>query len=65
MTPDDPFPKLESERVYVVYDGRTGDIVHIHRVWTFSGGTSMALEPPTLAPKRAKQRPGKRVRPKR
>jgi hypothetical protein len=105
MTPDTPFPKLESERVYVVYDGRTGDIVHIHRVWTFSGGTSqavereearalelagqfgqrvdrlrvlrvpqrvdtktgklIAVEAPTLAPKRAKQRPGKRVRPKR
>ena len=112
MTPDAAFPKLESERVYVVYDHRTGDIVHVHRVWTFSGGTSMAvdaqearalelakqfghradrlrvlraaefdrqlqqrvdtktgkliaLEPTTLAPTRAKQRTGKRARPKR
>jgi len=44
MTPDTPFPTREAERVYVVYDRRTGDIVHVHRVWTFSGGTSMALE---------------------
>jgi len=28
-------------------------------------GKLIAVEPPTLAPKRAKQRPGKRVRPKR
>src|SRR5262245_59051304 len=111
MTPDTPFPTRESERVYVVYDRRTGDIVHVHRVWTFSGGTSMAVEdeearalelarqfgqrsdlrvlqtakfdrqlqqrvdtktgkliavaPPSLASKRARQRAGKPTRPKR
>ena len=31
----------ESERVYVVYDGKTGEIAHIHRVWTCRGGTAM------------------------
>lgn len=34
----------ESERVYVVYDGKTGAIAHIHRVWTFRGGTPMTPE---------------------
>jgi hypothetical protein len=33
--------KRESERVYVVHDGKTGAIVHIHRVWTFRGGTAL------------------------
>jgi hypothetical protein len=34
----------ESERVYIVYNGQTGEIAHIHRVWTFRGGTAMTPE---------------------
>jgi hypothetical protein len=31
-------PELESERAYVVYDGQTGVIVHVHRTMTLAGG---------------------------
>ena len=35
---------LESEHVHVVYDGKTGEIAHIHRVLTFAGGKATSLE---------------------
>ena len=32
--------EIESERAYVVYDTRTGRIVHVHQVTTFRGAIS-------------------------
>ena len=34
--------EVESERVYVVYDGKTGAIAHVHRVLTHRGATPAA-----------------------
>lgn len=36
--------EVESERTYVVYDSRTGEIVHIHRVVTHRGATPVSDE---------------------
>ena len=36
--------KVESERVYVVYDVKTGVIAHVHRVITHTGATQLSDE---------------------
>jgi hypothetical protein len=36
--------EVDSERIFVVYDGRTGAIVHVHRVITHRGATAMSDE---------------------
>src|SRR5262245_20931978 len=33
----------ESERIHVVYDRRTGHVVHVHRTLTFPGGTARPI----------------------
>ena len=35
----DPF-EIESRRAYVVYDARSGAVVHVHRVTNFRGAES-------------------------
>ena len=35
----DPF-EIESRRAYVVYDARSGAVIHVHRVTNFRGGES-------------------------
>ena len=44
MIPDAGHLEVESERVYVVYDGKTGKIAHIHRVVTHRGATQVSDE---------------------
>ena len=39
MTLDTRDLEVESERVYVVYDGKTGAIAHVHRIVTHRGAT--------------------------
>jgi hypothetical protein len=36
-------PEIESERAYVVYDMRTGRIVHVHRATTYCGAEARSV----------------------
>jgi hypothetical protein len=36
--------EIESRRAYVVFDERTGEIVHVHRVTTFRGAESLTRD---------------------
>jgi hypothetical protein len=44
MFPDADELAVESDRMYVVYDGRTGAIAHVHRVITHRGATPVSDE---------------------
>jgi hypothetical protein len=44
MIPEARQLEVESDRAYVVYDGKTGAIVHVHRVVTHRGATPVADE---------------------
>src|SRR5262245_35900013 len=36
--------KLEDEQVFVVYDSKTGEIVHVHHILTYQGGARLLDE---------------------
>jgi hypothetical protein len=42
MRPEARNLELESERVYVVYDGKSGTIAHVHRIWVHRGATQVS-----------------------
>jgi hypothetical protein len=44
MTIEADVLEIESERVYVVYDARTGAIAHVHRVVTHRGATRQTAD---------------------
>lgn len=44
MTPPTRHLEVESDRVYVVYEGKTGVIVLVHRVITHEGATRVSEE---------------------
>ncbi len=44
MQPDARSLEVQSERVYIVYDGKSGNIAHVHRVFIHRGAADVGDE---------------------